>query len=41
MPQEPTPRRIGDRHAPEVAAVDALDAVVLGEPGVEEGVVGA
>ena len=41
MPQQPAPRRIGDRHAPEVAAMDALHAVVLREPGVEEGVVGA
>ena len=40
-PSRPKPRRVGQRHPPEVAAVDAAHPVVARQPLVDEGVVGA
>ena len=38
-PSRPLPVRIGDRDAAKLAAVDALDSVMLGEALIEEGVI--
>ena len=40
-PEKAAPIGIGDRHAAEVRSVDLLDAVVIGEPLVQVGVIGS
>ena len=40
LTEQPAPRLVGERHAPEVAAVDVRDAVVPREPFVDVCVVG-
>ena len=39
MPEQAAPILVAHRHAPELGAVNARDAVVLGEPLIDEGVV--